>query len=64
MSTKKRQALWACRSRVEGMVRKGLANKAGNEQIEHGDNAGGGGSEDEAFEAGFFEIGLFVHGLR
>ena len=37
------------------------SDHAGNQQVKHGDDAGRGGSEDQAFEAGFVEVVILIH---
>ena len=52
-----------CRPLRRGMSW-GCSSHAGDEQVEHGGHAGGGGTEDEAFEAEFVEFGLRFHGVE
>ena len=40
-----------------------LLDQARNQEVKHGDDTGGGGTKDEAFETGFVDFGLTVHGF-
>ena len=41
-----------------------LPYHTGNKEVNHGHYAGGGGTQDEAFETGFVDFRLLVHKLR
>ena len=52
----------AALTKKDGLREIPFLDNARNQKIKHGDHAGDSGSEDEAFEAGFVDFGLTVHG--